>query len=313
MDILILDSRALQYRALLAQALPDASLRVFQSLDDEGVADAAASVDVWLAGSRFAAQLLARGVRPPRWLQTTSAGVEHLFQQGLPQPERASRAVGVFGQLMAEYVLAYLLAWRRHVFTWAGAQRRGDWDGPEPGSLAGLRVLVAGTGVIGQDVARFLQPFGIELHGLASQARSVPGFTRVHAREDLLQAAAGVDVVVNLLPDTPQTQDLFDALFFAALPKGALFINAGRGTAVVDIALVQALESGHLGAAAIDVCREEPLPAAHPFWRTPGLWLTGHSAAPTLPALLVPLFLENLERWRSGQPLRGELDFSRGY
>ena len=92
-----------------------------------------------------------------------------------------------------------------------------------------------------------------------------------------------------------------------------MLINAGRGTAVVDEDLVAALASGGLAAAVIDVCREEPLPAGHPFWTATNLTLTGHSAAPTLPHLLVELFLANLQRYRAGVELQGLVDFARGY
>ncbi|CAK7041997.1 D-2-hydroxyacid dehydrogenase [Kerstersia gyiorum] len=311
-DILILDRNARQYRDLLAAALPNARLHAHESPAGPDVAEAASASAIWLASCSLAVDLLARQA-PPRWLQTTSAGIEPLFSAGVPQPALVSRAVGVFGQLMAEYALTYMLAWRRQVFAWAGAQRRGDWDGPAPGTLAGLRVLVAGAGEIGQDVARLLAPFGVALRGLARQARPLPGFAQVYGLDALDSAAAWADVFINILPDTPQTRDIYDASFFAALPEGALFINMGRGVAVVEPDLVQALECGHLGAAAIDVCREEPPPAAHPFWRAPRLWLTGHSAGPTLPALLAPVFLENLRRFEAGEPLRGAVDFTRGY
>lgn len=311
--ILIVDKRADHYAELIASALPEARLSVFSSPDDAGLEQAAAVAPIWLASASYAARVLARSPATPAWLQTTSAGVEPLFAPGLPRPQRASRAVGVFGQLMAEYVLTYLLAWRRHVFAWAQAQRQGVWDGPEPGSLQGLRIVIAGAGVIGQEVAGLLAPFGVSVRGVARQARPIAGFEQVYAQADLLEAAGWADVVVNVLPETPETRDIFDARFFAAMPAGGLFINAGRGTAVQDGDLVHALESGHLGAAAIDVCRIEPLPDTHAFWRTPGLWLTGHSAAPTLPALLTPLFLENLQRWQRGEALRGELHFERGY
>ena len=100
---------------------------------------------------------------------------------------------------------------------------------------------------------------------------------------------------------------------FARMRGEALFINCGRGVAVVEADLVAALRSGLLAGAVIDVCREEPLPPGHPFWDAPRLLLTGHSSAPTEPAALVALFLDNLQRYRDGQPLRGEVDFVRGY
>jgi phosphoglycerate dehydrogenase-like enzyme len=92
-----------------------------------------------------------------------------------------------------------------------------------------------------------------------------------------------------------------------------LFINVGRGVAVVDADLVSALKEGHLAGAVIDVCRQEPLPQRHPFWTAWGLLLTGHSAAPTSPPAMMQLFVENLKAYAAGEALRGEVDFAKGY
>jgi len=122
-----------------------------------------------------------------------------------------------------------------------------------------------------------------------------------------------VDYVINLLPNTPTTHDLYDAALFRQFKSTGLFINAGRGVAVVDADLVEALKEGHLAGAVIDVCRQEPLPQRHPFWTAWGLLLTGHSSAPTSPTMMVQLFVENLRAYHAGQALRGEVDFDRGY
>mgnify|MGYP002039314271 FL=1 len=164
-----------------------------------------------------------------------------------------------------------------------------------------------------RQVARFLQPFNVVLSGVASTARSLAPFSEVAALGELPRLVAQADYVVNLLPNTPATRDIYDAALLARFQPSAVLINAGRGTAVVDEDLVAALASGQLAAAVIDVCREEPLPAGHPFWAARNLTLTGHSAAPTLPHLLVELFLANLQCYRAGAELQGLVDFARGY
>jgi phosphoglycerate dehydrogenase-like enzyme len=162
-------------------------------------------------------------------------------------------------------------------------------------------------------VAQFLAPFGVELTGVASRARQLAPFSEVVGLSELARVAAEADYLINLLPDTPATRDVYAAALFAQLKPGALFINAGRGVAVVDTELVEALEQGQLAGAVIDVCRQEPLPAGHPFWTAPHLLLTGHSSAPTQPRLMVQLFLDNLARYRGGTELQGLVDFARGY
>jgi phosphoglycerate dehydrogenase-like enzyme len=162
-------------------------------------------------------------------------------------------------------------------------------------------------------VAQFLQPFGVELYAIARTAREQALFKEVGTLEDLPRLVGAVDYVVNLLPNTPDTHDLYDAELFAQFNPTGVFINAGRGVAVVDADLVEALRVGHIAAAVIDVCRQEPLPAKHPFWTAWGLLLTGHSSAPTSPSLMVQLFVDNLRAFQAGQPMRGEVDFTRGY
>jgi phosphoglycerate dehydrogenase-like enzyme len=131
--------------------------------------------------------------------------------------------------------------------------------------------------------------------------------------DGLCSEAAAADYVVNILPDSPETTDLYNETFFRGLRPSALFLNVGRGTAVVDSALLAALREGRLTGAVLNVFREEPLPAEHPFWAAPGLTLTGHIAGPLVPAALARLFVDNLMRFQAGAALNGEVDFTRAY
>lgn len=272
----------------------------------------AANCAIWLAAPALAVPLLRLGVRPA-WMQSTWAGITPLLDAGLPHDYRLSRAVGIFGQPMAEYVLTYLLAHRRRLLARLASQVEQRWDNRASVGLNGCKVLIVGAGDIGSEVAHLLTPFGVELRGIARQPRAIAPFVQVDGLEALADQAAWADCLVNLLPDTPATRDLYGAALFARMRADALFINCGRGVAVVEADLVDALRAGHLAGAVIDVCREEPLPAGHPFWEAPRLLLTGHSSAPTEPAAMAALFLDNLQRYREGQPLRGTVDFVRGY
>ena len=246
-------------------------------------------------------------------MQSTWAGITPLLAEGLGRDYRLSRAVGIFGQVMAEYVLTYMLGHEREVMARLVSQVERKWDNRTGQSLVGRKVLIVGAGDIGQTVAQFLQPFGVELYAIASSAREQAPFTEVATLNDLPRLVTQMDYVINLLPNTPETHDLYDAELFALFNPNAVFINAGRGVAVVDADLVEALRLGHLAGAIIDVCRQEPLPAKHPFWTAWGLLLTGHSSAPTSPPMMVQLFIDNLRAYQAGEPLRGEVDFARGY
>ncbi|MGZ0702244.1 D-2-hydroxyacid dehydrogenase [Pseudomonas piscis] len=310
MRVLIAEHDHAVYARLLRQAAPD--LDVLTSGDSAELARLATDCPVWLGQPDLLATLLRQG-HQPQWLQSTWAGITPLLADGLPRHYRLTRAVGIFGQVMAEYVLTYILGHEREVLARLVSQVERKWDNRLGQSLVGRKVLIVGTGDIGQSVAQFLVPFGVKLYGIASQAREQAPFVEVAGLEDLGRLVGEVDYVVNLLPNTPSTHDLYDAALFKQFKSSGLFINVGRGVSVVDADLVQALKDGDLAGAVIDVCRQEPLPQRHPFWTAWGLLLTGHSSAPTSPELMVQLFVENLRAYQEGQPLRGDVDFARGY
>ena len=310
MRVLIAEHDHAVYAQLLRQAAPD--LEVLTSGDSAELSRLARDCPVWLGQPDLLATLLRQGHRP-RWLQSTWAGITPLLAEGLTRDYRLTRAVGIFGQLMAEYVLTYMLGHEREVLARLVSQVERKWDNRQGQGLAGRKALIVGTGDIGQCVAKFLVPFGVQLYGIASEARELAPFLEVGTMKDLPRLVGEVDYVINLLPNTPQTHDVYDAALFRQFKPTGLFINAGRGVAVVDADLVQALKDGHLAGAVIDVCRQEPLPQRHPFWTAWGLLLTGHSSAPTSPPMLVQLFLENLRAYQAGEALRGEVDFARGY
>jgi len=310
MRVLIAEQDYALYAQLLREAAPDVD--VLTSGDSAELSKLAADCPVWLGQPDLLGTLLRQG-HQPQWLQSTWAGITPLLLPGLPRHYRLTRAVGIFGQVMAEYMLTYMLGHEREVLARLVAQVERKWDNRPGRSLEGRRVLIVGTGDIGQRVAECLLPFGVALYGIASSPREQAPFVEVLGLDALGDKVGQVDYVINLLPDTPATQDIYNAALFARFNPDALFINAGRGVAVVDADLVEALKLGHLAGAVIDVCRQEPLPQRHPFWTAWGLLLTGHSSAPTSPQAMVRLFVENLRNYSAGQPLRGEVDFMRGY
>ncbi|KTB63064.1 D-2-hydroxyacid dehydrogenase [Pseudomonas allii] len=310
MRVLIAEQDHPLYAQLLGEAAPD--LEVLTSGDSAELSRLAADCPVWLGQPDLLATLLRQGHRP-QWLQSTWAGITPLLADGLPRDYRLTRAVGIYGQVMAEFVLAYMLGHEREVLARLVSQVERKWDNRTGQSLAGRQVLIVGTGDIGQSVAEFLVPFGVKLYGIASCVREQAPFIEVAGLDQLGRLVGEVDYVINLLPNTPSTHDLYDAALFKQFKPTGLFINVGRGVAVVDADLVEALKEGHLAGAVIDVCRQEPLPQRHPFWTAWGLLLTGHSSAPTSPALMVELFVQNLRAYQAGQDLRGNVDFERGY
>jgi phosphoglycerate dehydrogenase-like enzyme len=310
MRVLIAEHDYVVYTELLRKAAPH--IEVLSSGDSAELSKMAADTPIWLGQPDLLANLLRQGHKP-QWLQSTWAGITPLLAPGLNRDYRLTRAVGIFGQVMAEFVLTYMLVHEREVLARLVSQVERKWDDRPGHSLAGRKALIVGTGDIGVSVAQFLAPFGVEVHGIASTARTQAPFVEVGSLEDLPRMVGDADFVINLLPNTAQTHDIYDAKLFAQFKPSALFINVGRGVAVVDADLVAALKEGHLAGAVIDVCRQEPLPQRHPFWTAWGLLLTGHSSAPTSPAAMTGLFVENLDAYAAGEALRGEVDFAKGY
>ena len=310
MRVLIAEHDYSLYAQLLQQAAPHLDIQT--SGDSAELAQLAADCPIWLGQPDLLATLLRQG-HTPQWLQSTWAGITPLLAPGLGRDYRLSRAVGIFGQVMAEYVLTYMLGHEREVMARLVSQVERKWDSRTGQSLVGRKVLIVGAGDIGQTVAQFLLPFGVELYAVASSAREQAPFKEVATLSDLPRLVGQMDYVINLLPNTPDTHDLYDAELFALFNPNGVFMNVGRGVAVVDADLVEALRQGHLAGAIIDVCRQEPLPAKHPFWTAWGLLLTGHSSAPTSPQMMVQLFVDNLRAFQAGEITYGEVDFERGY
>ena len=214
---------------------------------------------------------------------------------------------------ISEFVLARLLQmWKRLPEIDALATSH-QWEPTYGREVDGLTLGIAGLGAIGRQVARRARALGLSV--LAQRRSARPGDTDPDVDElfgpgGLPEVLRRSDAVVAALPETADTIDLFDAKLFAEMRPGALFVNVGRGSAVVDSALIEALESGHLAGAAIDVARIEPLPADSPLWAAPNLLISPHSA--TAPAKfwsnLHEIFRDNMSRYLRGEPLRNEVD-----
>lgn len=247
-----------------------------------------------------------------KWVQSTWAGLTPL----VPAASDGLAVTGikeVFGQQMAEYVLAYALNHFLQLPQRARAQAQGQWMEQPTGTLAAKTVGIMGTGSIGAAIARQLAAFDTRVVGFSRSGAPHEDFKTVFGADQLDEFLASLDVLVAVLPDTPQTAGLLDAQMLRCLPRDALLINVGRGSLIVESDLVEVLDSGHLAGAVLDVFQTEPLPNEHPFWRTPRLTLTAHVAARSWPRDITAIFSANLQRYRAGRPLRYLLDSSRGY
>lgn len=214
---------------------------------------------------------------------------------------------------MVEYALLGVLGWQRHLPTYAAQQREARWKQCPARTRAQTRVGVLGLGYMGGTVARALAGFGYAVEGWSRTPRDIDGVTCRHGDDALMPLIARSDVLVSMLPSTPDTRSLLDHARLSALPEGAYVVNAARGDQLDADALVALLDSGRLSGALLDVFATEPLPPDDPLWRHPKITLTPHVAALTVPEPSVQQVVENLRRFVRGEPLQGLVDRSRGY
>lgn len=248
------------------------------------------------------------------WVQSTWAGVRPL----LPLLEAragiiATAPKGIFGDAMAEYVLGWLVALDRRLLDYVDQQRERRWARLPDRGLAGRRVLILGTGSIGARVAEQLSVFGMEVIGVSRSGRPHPAFTRTLPAAERLDAARGAHVLVNTLPETDTTIGIVDAALLSVLAQGAVLFNVGRGSAIEQSGLLEAIGTGQLSSAVLDVFEQEPLPAEHPFWTTANIHVTPHVSAPTRRIDIARVFAANLDRWLGDRALEGVVDPEAGY
>jgi len=251
----------------------------------------------------------------PKAVFTVSAGVAHVLRlPNLPPgvPVIRIEDAGMAPQ-MIRYVLAAVLRVAQRIDTYAAQQREARWEQHPARAPSSLHVGVLGLGVIGAAIARALADQGFAVRGHARSTRRVDG-VRCHAGSDELGAFLdGLDVLVCVLPDTPDTVGILDRAALSRLADGAHVVNIGRGSALVEDDLMALLEGGQLSGATLDVFRKEPLPAEHPFWRRPEVTITPHIAGLTDPGATVAQIAAKIGCIERGEPVTGVVDRTSGY
>jgi phosphoglycerate dehydrogenase-like enzyme len=308
--LLILSRHADDYRRLVEAArLPD--LQIQSSSDIEHVADAS-GCDLAFGEPSLLAPVLPK-LTALRWLQATWAGVEPLLDPKLRRDYTLTNARGVFGGLMSEYVFAYLLAHERLLLQKYASQQAGQWDKTAPGSLRGKLIGIVGVGSIGAALAKTAKHFGMRVHGYTRASETCADVDRYFHGDQRLAFAGDLDYLVTVAPNTSGTRQLVDAVFLAALPPRAVFVNPGRGSVVDEAALAAALREKRLAGAVLDVFQTEPLPSDHELWRAPNVLITSHTAALSHPVDIAPVFIENYRRLIRGESLNYVVNFDQGY
>ncbi|MBW3635712.1 MAG: D-2-hydroxyacid dehydrogenase [Armatimonadetes bacterium] len=253
-----------------------------------------------------------------KWFQNGGAGVN-----GLLSPELAARDVtitsvsGIHARCIAEHLFGMLLSLTRELHSAREAQNRREWKplGANTLSLYGKTLGVLGVGAIGAQIARVGRAFEMKPIGLRRGRAGHPEIETMFSPENRLEFFAQAQIVMNTLPLTDATRGFMGEAEFEALPDGAIVLNAGRGATIDTTALLRGLQSGKLRAALLDVTDPEPLPAAHPLWEMPNVFITAHYAGahPEYNAEADAIFLDNLRLYLAGEPLHHVVDKTAGY
>ena len=242
------------------------------------------------------------------------AGVDALLQLRLPPSLKVVRLddAGMSVQ-MAEYVCHAVIRHFREFDGYDADMPTGKWSYRKPRSRADFAVGVMGLGVLGERVAQALRVFEFPVNGYSRSAKDLPGIRCFSGAQGLSEFLAASRVLVNLMPLTPETENILNQATLSQLPKGGYLINVARGKHLVEEDLIALIDSGHLAGATLDVFRTEPLPAEHPFWRHPKITVTPHTSARTLRDESIAQIVGKIQALQRGEPINGVVDPQRGY
>lgn len=251
------------------------------------------------------------------WIHQAGAGVDRILLPGVVGSDVVvTNSRNVFDRSIAEYVLGLVLAFAKDTARTLDLQRRHTWQHRDTEMVDGRTAVVVGVGPIGREIARLLRGVGMSVRGVGRTARMGDAdFGEILASADLHDALRDADYAVIAAPLTESTTSMFDAAAFAAMRPTARLVNIGRGEIVVERDLVDALASGRIAGAALDVFETEPLPGDSPLWDMPNVVVSPHMSADFVGWLdaLAEVFVDNFRRWYAGEPLRNVVDKELGY
>ncbi len=240
------------------------------------------------------------------------AGVEKIIADDALNAPLARMVEHGLTEGMTDYVVGHVmrlhLGMDRHLFA-----AKGDWSQVHPPLSRRRHVGVLGLGALGSDAARMLSRLRLNVHGWSRGAKDIPGVTCRAGEKGLAETLARAEILVLLLPSTPDTRGILNAERLALLPRGAAIVNPGRGDLIDDDALLAALDAGRLSNATLDTFRQEPLPPDHPFWDHPKVTITPHIASATRADTAAEAVTAQIGRLMRGEPLLHVVDRARGY
>lgn len=248
------------------------------------------------------------------------AGVDDILGQLRDHPEMLAEGVPLFrledtgmGRQMQEYAVWHVLGWYRRFHDYQQQKSQTLWQPLRNHSREAFTIGILGAGVLGSSVAESLRFFGFPVRCWSRSPKTLPGVTSFHGEAQLGEFLAGTRVLINLLPNTPQTLGILNRKLLSQLQPEAYLINLARGAHLVEEDLLAALAAGEIKAAALDVFVQEPLAQDHPFWAHPAIAITPHNAAVTLQEEAMDYIADAIRLREAGEMPSGQVDLARGY
>jgi glyoxylate/hydroxypyruvate reductase A len=295
------------WSAALKAAMPELDVRVSPDLGDPADIETAL---VWKAPPGELASL------PNLKLITNlGAGVDPILADPTIPPHIPVARLGdaVMAQMMAQFATFAVLRHYRGIARYERQQRARQWDYVLPRASYDCPVGIMGIGMLGGAAARMLSSIGFPVAGWGRSSRTIDGIETFHGVAGLAPFLARTEILVCLLPLTPQTRYIVNRELLYLLPRGAKLVNCGRGGTVDEAALLAALDDGQIAEATLDVFETEPLPADHPFWTMENVLVVPHIGSIAVPEVAARDVVENIRRLATGEPLRNIVDRARGY
>ncbi|WP_427969357.1 2-hydroxyacid dehydrogenase [Altererythrobacter sp.] len=298
--------RGKHWKAVFARDMPDIT---FLTEDDPREGHDIRYLIAWVLNEELIADLPHLEI-----LFSIGAGVDQLDLSRVPDHVRVVRMIeSGITTTMAEYITMATLAAHREMPHYIAAQREGRWAPRDVLLCSERSVGVMGLGELGRAAIERLRPLGFTLNGWSRSGRDIEGVNNYSGEDGLSRFLSASNIVICLLPLTEQTRGILCRDLFAKMQRGATLINAARGGHLIQDDLIEALDSGQLAQAFLDVSDPEPLPSGHPIYHHPAIFLTPHVAGVTRKETAVHSVIANLRREMAAEPLEGEIDRERGY
>ena len=303
--VLVLETYAETYADHLRRSFPEIEVQTARSRAE--APDDLAQIEVMIAfGIALDDEFMGR-LRSLKWIQSLATGVDHFLRSPHLRPEMLlTSARGIHGPAMRETVVFLMMAVSRNASRLVRNQAAHRWERFPWTLLARKKAVIVGVGHSATAVALLLKAFGMHVVGVSRSPRQVEGFDDVVGIGRLAAAASEADYLINILPSDPENHDRIDGDVFAAMKNTAFFINVGRGETVDESALVDALRSGRIAGAGLDVFRREPLPTDSPLWDMPNVVASPHVAGffTEYEDYVLPIVTENMGHFLEGRPER---------